>query len=319
MNHGQSSIISRSTLYVVPTPIGNLGDITYRALDILKKVDLIAAEDTRHSALLLQHFSIKARLFSLHNHNEQKKTAQLLVKLQAGQNIALISDAGTPLINDPGYHLVRRCHQASIRVVPLPGACAATTALCAAGIASDRFCYEGFLPPKTKGRKDTLVTLTEEKRTLIFYECTHRLEESLRDMVTIWGPTRYMVLARELTKTWESIYGAPVGAVLTWIKEDKMRRRGEMVLIVEGYKAKGKALPLNALRTLTLLNKELSLKKSAALAAKIHGVKKNALYKYALERKARKEIDLSSTQRYYQVMSSLDSRRLMISSEEGTS
>ncbi|NIG87573.1 16S rRNA (cytidine(1402)-2'-O)-methyltransferase [Serratia symbiotica] len=283
MNQQQQSVISTSTLYVVPTPIGNLGDITYRALEVLKNVDLIAAEDTRHTGLLLQHFAISARLFALHDHNEQQKTEQLLVKLQAGQSIALVSDAGTPLINDPGYQLVRRCREAGIRVVPLPGACAATTALCVAGVASDRFCYEGFLPAKTKERKDTLMALAEEARTLIFYESTHRLVESLQDMVTVWGPQRYVVLARELTKTWESIYGAPVGAVLAWVQEDEMRRRGEMVLIVEGHKAQEDVLPLDALRTLALLQKELPLKKAAALVAEIHGVKKNALYKHALE------------------------------------
>lgn len=283
MNQHQQSVISASTLYVVPTPIGNLGDITHRALEVLKSVDLIAAEDTRHTGLLLQHFAINARLFALHDHNEQQKADQLLAKLQEGQSIALVSDAGTPLINDPGYHLVRRCREAGIRVVPLPGACAATTALCAAGVASDRFCYEGFLPAKTKGRKDTLMALTEEPRTLIFYESTHRLLESLQDMVTVWGPQRYVVLARELTKTWESIHGAPVGELLAWVQEDEVRRRGEMVLIVEGHKAQEDALPLEALRTLALLQKELPLKKAAALAAEIHGVKKNALYKHALE------------------------------------
>ncbi|ACY60113.1 ribosomal RNA small subunit methyltransferase I [Yersinia pestis PY-47] len=269
---------------MVPTPIGNLGDITHRALEVLKGVDLIAAEDTRHTGLLLQHFAINARLFALHDHNEQQKADQLLAKLQEGQSIALVSDAGTPLINDPGYHLVRRCREAGIRVVPLPGACAAITALSAAGLASDRFCYEGFLPAKTKGRKDTLQALIEEPRTLIFYESTHRLLESLQDMVTVLGPQRYVVLARELTKTWESIHGAPVGELLAWVKEEETRRRGEMVLIVEGHKVQSDdALPADALRTLALLQKELPLKKAAALAAEIHGVKKNALYKYALE------------------------------------
>lgn len=286
MNQHDRAVISASTLYVVPTPIGNLGDITHRALEVLKSVDLIAAEDTRHTGLLLQHFAINARLFALHDHNEQQKADQLLAKLQEGQSIALVSDAGTPLINDPGYHLVRRCREAGIRVVPLPGACAAITALSAAGLASDRFCYEGFLPAKTKGRKDTLQALIEEPRTLIFYESTHRLLESLQDMVTVLGPQRYVVLARELTKTWESIHGAPVGELLAWVQEEETRRRGEMVLIVEGHKVQtDDALPAAALRTLTLLQKELPLKKAAALAAEIHGVKKNALYKYALELK----------------------------------
>ncbi|ROR13519.1 16S rRNA (cytidine(1402)-2'-O)-methyltransferase [Erwinia sp. JUb26] len=275
--------ISASTLYIVPTPIGNLGDITQRALTVLASVDLIAAEDTRHTGLLLQHFAINARLFALHDHNEQQKAESLLAKLREGQSIALVSDAGTPLINDPGYHLVRLCREAGIRVVPLPGACAAVTALSAAGLPSDRFCYEGFLPAKSKGRCDTLRDLEQEPRTLIFYESTHRLIDSLQDMVTVLGPDRYVVLAREITKTWESIQGAPVGELLAWVLEDENRRKGEMVLIVEGYHAQEDALPPEALRTLALLQAELPLKKAAALTAEIHGVKKNALYKYALE------------------------------------
>jgi len=254
--------ISASTLYIVPTPIGNLGDITQRALTVLASVDLVAAEDTRHTGLLLQHFAITAR--------------------QEGQSIALVSDAGTPLINDPGYHLVRRCREAGVRVVPLPGACAAIAALSAAGLPSDRFCYEGFLPAKSKGRCDALRALSEEPRTLVFYESTHRLLDTLQDMAAVWGAARYVVLARELTKTWESIYGAPVGELLAWVREDENRRKGEMVLIVEGHKADEEALPAEALRTLALLQAELPLKKAAALTAEIHGVKKNALYKYAL-------------------------------------
>ncbi|CAJ1000179.1 16S rRNA (cytidine(1402)-2'-O)-methyltransferase [Sodalis praecaptivus] len=284
MNQHQQADISAATLYVVPTPIGNLEDITRRALSVLQGVDLIAAEDTRHTGLLLQHFAINARLFALHDHNEQQKADVLLAKLQDGQSIALVSDAGTPLINDPGYHLVRRCREAGIRVVPLPGACAAITALSAAGLPSDRFCYEGFLPAKRKARLDSLQGLAQEPRTLIFYESTHRLLESLEDMAIAWGPLRYVVLARELTKTWESLHGTPVGELLAWVREDDMRRRGEMVLIVEGYRAPDDALPPEALRTLALLLAELPLKKAAALAAEIHGVKKNALYRYALDR-----------------------------------
>ncbi|MBD8168135.1 16S rRNA (cytidine(1402)-2'-O)-methyltransferase [Erwinia persicina] len=275
--------ISASTLYIVPTPIGNLGDITQRALKVLASVDLIAAEDTRHTGLLLQHFAINARLFALHDHNEQQKAEVLLAKLREGQSIALVSDAGTPLINDPGYHLVRLCREAGIRVVPLPGACAAIAALSAAGLPSDRFCYEGFLPAKSKGRCDTLRELEKEPRTLIFYESTHRLLDSLQDMMAVLGPARYVVLAREITKTWESIHGAPVGELLAWVQEEDNRRKGEMVLIVEGYHAEEEALPPEALRTLALLQAELPLKKAAALTAEIHSVKKNALYKYALE------------------------------------
>ncbi|AWR60427.1 16S rRNA (cytidine(1402)-2'-O)-methyltransferase [Proteus mirabilis] len=283
MNQPNRAAVTTSTLYIVPTPIGNLGDITQRALDVLSHVDLIAAEDTRHTGLLLQHFAINARLFALHDHNEQQKADQLISKLQQGLSIALVSDAGTPLINDPGYHLVNQCRKNGIKVVPLPGACAAITALSAAGLPSDRFCYEGFLPAKTKSRQDCLRDLAQEPRTLIFYESTHRLLDSLADMVTVWGEARYIVLARELTKTWETIQGMPVGELLNWVREDENRRKGEMVLIVEGYqKPQEDHFAPEVLRTLAILQKELPLKKAAAVTAEIYGVKKNALYKHVI-------------------------------------
>ncbi|EGT0659277.1 16S rRNA (cytidine(1402)-2'-O)-methyltransferase [Proteus mirabilis] len=283
MNQPNRAAVTTSTLYIVPTPIGNLGDITQRALDVLSHVDLIAAEDTRHTGLLLQHFAINARLFALHDHNEQQKADQLISKLQQGLSIALVSDAGTPLINDPGYHLVNQCRKNGIKVVPLPGACAAITALSAAGLPSDRFCYEGFLPAKTKSRQDCLRDLAQEPRTLIFYESTHRLLDSLADMVTVWGEARYVVLARELTKTWETIQGMPVGELLNWVREDENRRKGEMVLIVEGYqKPQEDHFSPEVLRTLAILQKELPLKTAAAVTAEIYGVKKNALYKHVI-------------------------------------
>lgn len=283
MNQPNRAAVTTSTLYIVPTPIGNLGDITQRALDVLSHVDLIAAEDTRHTGLLLQHFAINARLYALHDHNEQQKADQLISKLQQGLSIALVSDAGTPLINDPGYHLVNQCRKNGIKVVPLPGACAAITALSAAGLPSDRFCYEGFLPAKTKSRQDCLRDLAQEPRTLIFYESTHRLLDSLADMVTVWGEARYVVLARELTKTWETIQGMPVGELLNWVREDENRRKGEMVLIVEGYqKPQEDHFAPEVLRTLAILQKELPLKKAAAVTAEIYGVKKNALYKHVI-------------------------------------
>lgn len=275
---------TQGQLFIVPTPIGNLADISQRALTVLKQVDLLAAEDTRHTGLLLQHFGISAKLLSLHNFNEQQQSGLLVEKLQQGQNIALVSDAGTPLINDPGFHLVRACRNAGIRVIPLPGCCAAITALSAAGLPTDRFCYEGFLPAKSKARRDTLQLLQHEQRTMIFYESPHRLLESLADICLLFGENRYTVLARELTKTWESIKGAAAGELLQWIKADDNRRRGEMVLIIEGMKADEQpALPAEALRTLALLRNELPLNKATALTAEIHGVKKNALYQYALE------------------------------------
>ncbi|MGL4454929.1 MAG: 16S rRNA (cytidine(1402)-2'-O)-methyltransferase [Plesiomonas sp.] len=284
MKATEQSFITPATLYIVPTPIGNLDDITQRALKVLQQVDLVAAEDTRHSGLLLQHFGIQARFFALHDHNEQQKAEVLVEKLRQGHSIALISDAGTPLISDPGFHLVRRCREAQISVIPLPGPCAAIAALSASGIASDRFCFEGFLPAKSKGRQDTLRAILEEPRTLIFYESTHRLLDSLQDMVTVLGADRYVVLARELTKTWETIHGAPVGELLAWVQEDEVRRRGEMVLVVEGAKpAEDDALSALVIKTLSLLAQDLPLKKAAALTAEIHGVKKNALYRYGLE------------------------------------
>lgn len=275
---------TQGQLFIVATPIGNLADISQRALETLRQVDLLAAEDTRHTGLLLQQFGIQTKLMSLHNHNEQQQSSLLLKKLQQGLNIALVSDAGTPLINDPGFHLVRACRQSGIRVMPVPGCCAAIAALSVAGLPADRFCYEGFLPAKSKGRRDALKELQQEQRTMIFYESPHRLLESLQDICLVFGEYRYIVLARELTKTWETIYGTTAAALLEWVQADDNRRRGEMVLIVEGAKPLNEAtLPLSALRTLALLRVELPLKKAAALTAQIHGLKKNDLYKHALE------------------------------------
>ena len=227
----------KGVLYLVATPIGNLDDITLRAIKVLEEADLIAAEDTRHTLKLLNHLNISKPMISYHRHNEEFRCDFLIKELKEGKNIALVSDAGTPLINDPGYHLVKYCRQAGIRVVPLPGPCAAITALSAAGIASDRFCYEGFLPAKRKSRQEVLQGLMNESRTLIFYESPHRLLDTLADMVAIWGAERYVILARELTKTWESIHGLPVRELFEWVNVDENRYRGEMVLVVEGYKA----------------------------------------------------------------------------------
>ncbi|THA07472.1 16S rRNA (cytidine(1402)-2'-O)-methyltransferase [Rodentibacter pneumotropicus] len=272
-------------LYIVATPIGNLQDITQRALETFSQVDLIAAEDTRHSGLLLSHYGIKKPFFALHDHNEQEKASVLVEKLKQGVNIALISDAGTPLISDPGFHLVRQCREAEIRVVPLPGACAAITALCASGIASDRFCFEGFLPAKSKARKDRLENIMEEDRTLIFYESTHRILDTLVDMQEVLGQDRYVVLARELTKTWETIVGDTVKNLRQWLVEDPNRTKGEMVLIVEGKpKQENEAeFAPQAIKALTLLTQELPLKKAAAIVAELYGYKKNALYQFGLE------------------------------------
>lgn len=274
---------SQGTLYIVATPIGNLSDITQRALETFKQVDLIAAEDTRHSGLLLSHYGIKKPFFALHDHNEQQRAANLVEKLQQGLNIALISDAGTPLISDPGFHLVRECRQAGISITPIPGACAAITALCVAGIASDRFCFEGFLPAKSKARCDKLQELLNEPRTLIFYESTHRILDTLQDMQTVWGKERYVVMARELTKTWETIHGAPLIELIAWLMEDNNRIKGEIVLVVEGKTAdESEEFSQQAVILLEKLANELPLKKAAAIVAETFGYKKNALYQYGL-------------------------------------
>ena len=271
-------------LYIVATPIGNLQDITQRALDTFAQVDLIAAEDTRHSGLLLSHYGIKKPFFALHDHNEQEKAHILVEKLKQGSYIALISDAGTPLISDPGFHLVRQCREAGIRVVPLPGACAAITALCASGIASDRFCFEGFLPAKSKARKDKLENIAEEDRTLIFYESTHRILDTLEDMQSVLGKERYIVLAREITKTWETITGNSIKNLREWLLEDPNRTKGEMVLIVEGKPKSdnNEEISPQAVKALELIAEELPLKKAAAIVAELYGYKKNALYQFGL-------------------------------------
>ncbi|WMY94732.1 MAG: 16S rRNA (cytidine(1402)-2'-O)-methyltransferase [Arsenophonus sp.] len=273
-----------SILYIVPTPIGNLEDITLRALKILQNVDLIAAEDTRHTGLLLQHFSINTHIISFHVHNEKNKTEQLITQLQK-KNVALVSNAGTPLINDPGFYLVKRCHQMGIRVVPLPGSCAAIAALSASGINPNRFCYEGFLPSKSHSRQNKLKKLAYETRTLIFYESPYRLLDTLVDMVSILGSERYVILARELTKIWESIHGFPVKKLLDWVKIDKNRARGEIVLIIEGYKIPkcDNHISKNVIKTFILLRESLPLKRAASITAEVYGLKKKYLYKYAIE------------------------------------
>lgn len=272
------------TLYIVATPIGNLEDITNRALRILREVDLIAAEDTRHTTKLLQHFAINTSLKPCHDHNEREQQNYFVQLLLVGKNIALVSDAGTPLISDPGFHLVREAQQQGIKVVPIPGACAVIAALSAAGLPSDRFSFEGFLPAKSTARKNTLETLKEEPRTLIFYEAPHRLLESLQDLVATFGENRQAVLARELTKTFETIKNSTLAELTEWVKVDSNQQRGECVLLVEGWRTPEQAdISQETVRVLKVLVAELPVKQAAALAAEITGERKNKLYQYALE------------------------------------
>lgn len=272
------------TLYIVATPIGNLDDITHRALRILREVDLIAAEDTRHTTKLLQHFAINTPLKPCHDHNEREQQNYFIQLLLAGKNIALVSDAGTPLISDPGFHLVKEAQQQAIKVVPIPGACAVIAALSAAGLPSDRFSFEGFLPAKATARKSTLDVLKEEPRTLIFYEAPHRLLESLQDIVIIFGEDRQAVLARELTKTFETIKNTTLAELTAWVKADTNQQRGECVLLIEGWKAPQQAeINQHTSRVLNILLAELPVKQAAALAAEITGERKNKLYQHALQ------------------------------------
>ncbi|WP_435605957.1 16S rRNA (cytidine(1402)-2'-O)-methyltransferase [Pseudomonas knackmussii] len=279
--------MSLGTLYVVATPIGNLDDISVRAQRTLREVALIAAEDTRHSLRLLQHFGIETPLAACHEHNEREQGGRFLARLLAGDDVALVSDAGTPLISDPGYHLVRQARAAGIAVVPVPGPCALIAGLSAAGLPSDRFIFEGFLPAKTVGRRSRLEALREEPRTLIFYEAPHRLLECLQDMAEVFGEERQAVLARELTKTFETIKGIPLGELRDWVAADSNQQRGECVLLLAGWEApEAEGVDSESLRVLDLLLAELPVKRAAALAAEITGVRKNLLYQAALERKA---------------------------------
>lgn len=277
--------IEAGILYVVATPIGNLGDMSPRAVEVLQGADRIAAEDTRHSAGLMRHFAVGTPMLSLHEHNERQKTELLLERLRDGETVALISDAGTPLISDPGYVLVREAHRAGIRVVPVPGPSALIAALCAGGLATDRFCFEGFLAAKGGPRRRQLEALREEPRTLAFYETPHRILDSLTDMAEILGAERTAVLARELTKTFETIRHANLGELLEWVGEDANQRKGEFVLLVEGAPQQPGDGDPEAQRIASLLAEELPLKQAAALAARISGGKKNALYQYLLTQK----------------------------------
>ena len=275
-------------LYVVATPIGNLEDISARALSVLKQVALVAAEDTRHSGTLLSHFGIRAELISLHDHNEAERAPLLVTRLEAGESVALISDAGTPLISDPGFELVRAARAAGITVTPVPGASALIAALSVSGLPTDRFVFEGFLPAKPAARRERLAALAAETRTLVFYESVHRLKESLADMAAAFGAARPAVLARELTKLHEQVRDGALQTLVEWAGSDPVAGKGELVLMVAGAAAADTALDAEAERVLKTLLRELPVKQAAALAAEITGLNKNPLYERALELSGRK-------------------------------
>lgn len=277
----------KGTLYVVATPLGNLGDISQRAIETLRAADVIAAEDTRHSGRLMQYLGVSTPMIALHDFNERDRTESLVQRLEQGQKIALISDAGTPLISDPGFILVREVRARGFDVVPVPGASAVIAALSASGLPTDRFVFEGFLPAKPKQRLDRLQALRDETRTLVFYEAPHRILETVTAMAEVFGGGREAVIARELTKTFETIHGAPLAELVDWMTADPNQQRGEFVVLVAGAEPvedqQGAALDLD--RLLVALLEELPLKKAAAIAAQVTGLKKNDLYKRALELK----------------------------------
>jgi len=274
------------TLYVVATPIGNRKDLSPRALEVLSQVACIAAEDTRYSTPFLREMGVATPLVSLHEHNEDARAADLLTELRAGKDIALISDAGTPLISDPGFRLVSAAHGAGIRVCAVPGPSAVVAALSIAGIATDRFIFEGFLPERAAARRERLQSLVTEARTLAFYEAPHRIAETLADMVSTFGADRQAAIARELTKMHETLYRDTLGALEAAARADADLSRGEIVIIVAGAalgaipaKEQGEAL-------LRVLLGELPLKQAVDLAVKASGAPRNALYQKALAIKA---------------------------------
>jgi len=275
--------IMSAQLFVVATPIGHLDDISYRAIKVLKSVKVIAAEDTRTSALLLKHFNISTPLTACHDHNESNKVDQLIQRLLLGEDIALISDAGTPLISDPGFKLVRAAQENHIRVIPVPGACAAIAALSAVGLPSDRFSFEGFLPSKSSQRILNLEKLKDETQTLIFYEAPHRILECVKDMVNTFGVDRPVGFAREITKTFETIKKMTLSELVEFIANDHHQQKGEIVLVVGGATQEKDMEQEKLDQLLNRLLQDLSVKAASQLAADLTGIKKKIAYQRALE------------------------------------
>ena len=277
----ESPLSSTPSLYVVATPLGNIGDIGLRAIAVLKAVDLIAAEDTRHSQRLLDAFGVDTRMLAVHQHNEQEAAGRLIALLEAGQQVAFITDAGTPAVSDPGARLVARVREAGFPVVPVPGACAAIAALSVAGLAEGGFRFVGFLPAKSAARQAVLQPLRDEAAAMVFYEAPHRIAECVADFELIFGGERELLIAREMTKLHEQIVRMPLAETEAWFAADPNRSRGEFVLVLAGKPA-GAELDAEAERVLALLLGELPLKRAARLAADITGASRNTLYARAL-------------------------------------
>lgn len=275
------------TLYVVATPIGNLGDITLRAIETLKAVDAIAAEDTRHSSGLLSHFGISKKLIAVHEHNEQQSAEKLVLALKNGDNIALITDAGTPAVSDPGAIVVKIVREAGIKVVPIPGVSAVVAALSASGITQNGFYFHGFLPASGAARRKQLEALKVQTVTLVLYEAPHRIIECVEDIAKVLGGERQITFCRELTKAFETIYTCPASLASAWLQADANQQRGEFVLLIEAAPAvEAEEVSAEAQRILKCLLAELPLKQAVALATEITNLKKNDLYEFALKLKA---------------------------------
>lgn len=268
-------------LYIIATPIGNLNDMTQRAIDTLKSVDMIACEDTRTSGKLLSFFNISTPTTAYHEYNADMQTARLIERLQIGQSVALMSDAGTPLISDPGYRLVKACHDESITVVPIVGACAVIGALSVAGLPSDKFSFVGFLPAKQHGRIETLKAYQTHSETLIFYEAPHRIMACLADMVDVFGGEREATLCREITKTFETIKKLPLVDLLAFVKNDPNQQRGEIVIVMAGNTAEQTKADYD--EWLLTIAKELPPKKASGIVAEVLGLKKSVVYDRLLE------------------------------------
>jgi len=270
-------------LYIVATPIGNLGDISQRAIEVLQQVDRILAEDTRHSGHLLHHLGLQKPMWSCHEHNEEQRIQQVLTALAAGDSLALISDAGTPLISDPGYRMVTAVAEQGYPVVPIPGPCALITALSIAGLPTDRFAFEGFLPAKSGARVKRLKAIADETRTLVFYESSHRILATLADMLQVFGLDRQMALMRELTKRYEQVFRGSIEQVSEQLDADPNHQKGEFVLVVRGAEETGSAQQTSSTILLQGLLEELPTSKAASLAAKLTGLPRKQMYEQALK------------------------------------
>ena len=275
-----------SGLYIVATPIGNLGDMSARAVEVLKSVSLIAAEDTRHSRRLFQQFAIDTQCFAYHDFSDRGAQDRVLACLAAGESVALVSDAGTPLISDPGFRLVRDVQEAGFSVFPVPGACAAIAALSVAGLPTDRFLFEGFLPAKAGARAARLRELAQEESTMIFYEAPHRIADSLKAMSEAFGENREATLAREITKAFETVRRAPLVELAEFVATDSNQQRGEIVLLVAGHPPEKPELDERTAGLLRQLAEEMPGKRAAAIVAEFSGLKKNQLYDYLLAQRS---------------------------------